>query len=117
MAQLVLECNCVLHHILRDKHCQFEGCTSSERLEVHHIIPRRLGGSEHPKNLITLCRKHHKIQPAHHYDAPLVLSNIELATFKLSVSKEEKERIKFEEKRARYCEYWEKMGIGLHSSD
>ena len=28
-------------------------------IEVHHIIPRKDGGSNHPKNLITLCLKHH----------------------------------------------------------
>jgi len=27
--------------------------------EVHHILPRKDGGSDHPENLITLCRKHH----------------------------------------------------------
>ena len=69
--------------ILRDKHCQFEGCTAQLELEVHHIIPRRLGGSEHPKNLITLCHEHHKIQPAHHYDASLVLSEGDLVQFRL----------------------------------
>lgn len=69
--------------MLRDKHCQFEGCILQTKLEVHHIIPRRLGGSEHPKNLITLCQGHHSLQPAHHYDAPLVLSDAELAKFKL----------------------------------
>jgi len=30
------------------------------RLDVHHIIPRYLGGSDHPKNLITLCFDCHK---------------------------------------------------------
>lgn len=71
--------------VLRDKHCQFEGCLVREYLEVHHIIPRRLGGSEHPKNLISLCSKHHAIQPAHHYTAPLCLSDSSLSLFKESL--------------------------------
>jgi len=29
-------------------------------IEVHHIIPRKDGGSHNLKNLITLCGKHHK---------------------------------------------------------
>lgn len=51
---------------LRDSFtCQFEGCEASEMLEVHHIIPRRANGSDHPKNLITLCHKHHVMQGTH----------------------------------------------------
>lgn len=30
-----------------------------QSVEVQHIIPRKDGGSNHPANLITLCRKHH----------------------------------------------------------
>lgn len=45
--------------------CQFEGCEEKDMLEVHHIIPRRAGGSDHPKNLITLCHKHHVMQGTH----------------------------------------------------
>ena len=29
-------------------------------LEVHHIIPRSMGGTEHPGNLVTLCRDCHR---------------------------------------------------------
>ncbi len=51
---------------LRDSFtCQFDGCEATEVLEVHHIIPRRAGGSDHPANLITLCRKHHVMQGTH----------------------------------------------------
>ncbi len=38
--------------------CGKKGC--SERLEVHHIQYRSLGGSDAPVNLIALCSKHHK---------------------------------------------------------
>jgi len=31
----------------------------STRLEVHHIIPRSQGGSDHPANLKTLCHECH----------------------------------------------------------
>lgn len=34
-------------------------CGSDKGLEVHHILPRKLGGTDHPENLITLCRKCH----------------------------------------------------------
>jgi hypothetical protein len=43
----------------RDEHkCQW--CGSSQVMEVHHIIPRRAGGSDHPHNLVTLCHACHK---------------------------------------------------------
>jgi hypothetical protein len=60
--------------INRDKVCQYNGCSDNINLEVHHIIPRRLGGTDHPANLITLCHEHHRIQGAHHYDVGLVLN-------------------------------------------
>lgn len=36
-------------------------CGTPEKLEVHHVIPRRVGGSDEPKNLIPLCKGCHKI--------------------------------------------------------
>jgi len=37
--------------------CQMCGC--KEQLEVHHIMHRQHGGSDHPYNLITLCTSCH----------------------------------------------------------
>lgn len=37
-----------------------KGGYRKESLEVHHIIPRSLGGSDHPGNLKTLCPACHK---------------------------------------------------------
>lgn len=34
---------------------------NGQRLEVHHIIPRKNGGSNRPDNLICLCQKHHQM--------------------------------------------------------
>ncbi|MFV9676125.1 MAG: HNH endonuclease [Methanosarcinales archaeon] len=54
----------------RDKfQCQYEGCELPYNLTVHHIVPRSLRGSDHPKNLISLCDKHHALQPAHYHHA------------------------------------------------
>lgn len=36
------------------------GYTCHYGLEVQHIVPRKDGGIDHPKNLITLCRKCHR---------------------------------------------------------
>lgn len=73
----------------RDKYkCQYDGCNTPNELAVHHIIPRHAKGSDHPENLITLCRKHHGLQPGHHYKACLVLCEADLLR--------EKERLKEE---------------------
>lgn len=34
---------------------------NGQRLEVHHVIPRKNGGSNRPDNLICLCQKHHQM--------------------------------------------------------
>jgi len=47
-----------LHIINRDYH-QCCICTSSNRLAVHHIVPRKQGGEDTPSNLITLCHQCH----------------------------------------------------------
>jgi 5-methylcytosine-specific restriction endonuclease McrA len=33
---------------------------SGNKVEVHHIIPQKDGGTHNLKNLITLCERHHK---------------------------------------------------------
>jgi hypothetical protein len=43
----------------RDGGCVVDGCTSSYRLEVHHVIPASEGGPTDPQNLVTLCWFHH----------------------------------------------------------
>jgi len=33
------------------------------KIQCHHVVPRRLGGPDHPDNLITLCMScHHRIE-------------------------------------------------------
>ena len=53
--------------------CTGDGCPSTHRLQIHHIIPWSQGGTTDPDNLITLCWFHHQIvvhqrdfQPYHH---------------------------------------------------
>ena len=45
----------------RDNHicCNCKGKSKDRRLEVHHIVFRRNGGSDEQDNLITLCRVCH----------------------------------------------------------
>jgi 5-methylcytosine-specific restriction endonuclease McrA len=40
--------------------CQFCGKTN-DRLEIHHKVPKRKGGLDMLENLISYCRKCHKI--------------------------------------------------------
>lgn len=34
-------------------------CDDTHGLQIHHVIPRSVGGSDFPENLITLCWKCH----------------------------------------------------------
>lgn len=45
----------------RDGGCTVDGCQSRYRLEPHHIVERRHGGSHDPDNLTTLCWFHHHV--------------------------------------------------------
>ncbi|MDE0287533.1 MAG: HNH endonuclease signature motif containing protein [bacterium] len=47
--------------LARDDGCTIDGCTSTYRLEVHHIVPRSQGGTNKPENLTTLCWWHHHV--------------------------------------------------------
>ena len=46
----------------RDQHiCQGQGCSSKRYLEVHHKVPRAVGGSNRAENLVTLCGACHRL--------------------------------------------------------
>ena len=47
--------------LARDDGCTIDGCTSTYRLEVHHIVPRSQGGDHSPENLTALCWWHHHV--------------------------------------------------------
>lgn len=42
-----------------EKKCNY--CDTEEGLEYHHIIPRSLGGTDEPNNLLLVCNVHHAI--------------------------------------------------------
>ncbi len=50
----------------RDQHCRHPGCTSTDFLEVHHLIPWEHGGCTDLDNLELRCEHHH----AHVHDHP-----------------------------------------------
>ena len=48
--------------LARDREvCTADGCQSRYRLQPHHIQHRARGGTNHPKNLTTLCWYHHHV--------------------------------------------------------
>ena len=48
--------------LARDHHrCQAPGCGRTRFLEVHHIVARKAGGTNHPENLVTLCGACHRL--------------------------------------------------------
>jgi 5-methylcytosine-specific restriction endonuclease McrA len=47
-----------------DGHCAYPCCEVRAGLEVDHVIPRELGGSDAEHNLSALCGPHHKQKTA-----------------------------------------------------
>lgn len=47
-----------------DGHCAYPCCDVRTGLEVDHVIPRELGGSDAETNLSALCYPHHKQKTA-----------------------------------------------------
>jgi hypothetical protein len=47
--------------MLRDrKRCTVPGCRASRHIDVHHVVPRHLGGRHEAENLTLLCSGHHR---------------------------------------------------------
>jgi hypothetical protein len=47
---------------LRDGHCRWPGCDARVGLEIHHLVPRSLGGTDELANLAAVCTL------AHHHE-------------------------------------------------
>jgi hypothetical protein len=45
---------------LRDKQCQYPGCTNARFVDAHHIVHWVDGGPTALANLVLLCRRHHR---------------------------------------------------------
>lgn len=41
--------------------CQYPGCGRRKKLQLHHIIPRRLGGMTVARNVVAVCKVHHVV--------------------------------------------------------
>ncbi|MFN8036319.1 MAG: DUF222 domain-containing protein [Acidimicrobiia bacterium] len=50
----------------RDGGCVVPGCGTTRNLQVHHIVHHEDGGTTDTSNLLTLCRRHHRL---HHLGA------------------------------------------------
>jgi hypothetical protein len=44
----------------RDRGCRVPGC-GNRHVDVHHIVPWADGGLTDPSNLVSLCRRHHRL--------------------------------------------------------
>ena len=43
-----------------DAQCRWPGCTTTNGLEVHHLVPRSWGGTDDLNNLASVCPRHHR---------------------------------------------------------
>lgn len=51
----------------RDRGCVVPGCKRKARwCEAHHVVPWQQGGPTNIKNLVLLCKRHHKMLHAHY---------------------------------------------------
>jgi hypothetical protein len=64
----------------RDGTCRFPGCaTPADRSDLDHVTTFSTGGDTNPPNLITLCRRHHRLK--HHGGWTLTMTPTGLATW------------------------------------
>jgi hypothetical protein len=45
----------------RDRGCRFPGCSRTYHLQSHHVLHWAEGGSTDAANLVTVCRRHHRL--------------------------------------------------------
>ena len=64
--------------LARDNYCCCRCSKGDMRLDIHHIIPRRAGGKNETKNLITLCRKCHQFIEKNQYGIYQIVKNWEI---------------------------------------
>ena len=64
----------------RDGTCRFPGCaTPADRSDLDHVTTFATGGDTTPPNLITLCRRHHRLK--HHGGWTLSMTPAGVATW------------------------------------
>ena len=64
----------------RDGTCRFPGCaTPADRSDIDHVTTFATGGDTSPPNLITLCRRHHRLK--HHGGWTLTMTPTGIATW------------------------------------
>ncbi len=51
-------------------------CSTTYNLELAHVLSRAHGGLGKPKNLVTLCQKHHKMLDSGKYKDQVYIKNI-----------------------------------------
>jgi hypothetical protein len=51
--------------LLRDAKCRFPGCGRRQGLQVHHLVPRSLGGTDDIAGLAAVCPAHHRLLIPH----------------------------------------------------
>ncbi|MGL4758642.1 MAG: HNH endonuclease [Patescibacteria group bacterium] len=69
--------------ILERDNFQCQVCSSTDRLEIHHIRHWSKGGDHRPTNLVTLCHECHQI--IHYNLAEVICSGVDPKNFPLDI--------------------------------
>jgi 5-methylcytosine-specific restriction endonuclease McrA len=73
--------------LARDGHrCRRPGCNHTRFLEVHHLVPRALGGSNQLANLITLCSACHQLLHEKRWAADQLLAREESPPYAVALT-------------------------------
>jgi Domain of unknown function (DUF222)/HNH endonuclease len=62
---------------LRDKGCQYPGCTNARFVDAHHVVHWVDGGDTSLGNLVLLCRRHHRFVHEYGYTIERVETGFE----------------------------------------
>lgn len=103
----------------RDNHtCQYCGRTAPEvKLTVDHVVPKALGGSDDPSNLLTACSECNGGKSSSNPDAPLVAAADQRAAqwgqaMEIAVARRQSELANERERVASFDANWRRWGAG-----
>jgi hypothetical protein len=99
--------------LIRDGHrCRVPGCRSTN-IDVHHLVPREMGGSHDESNLVALCEGHHL---AVHRGKLILKGAAPDATFEFATVEDPVNRFAIEQRAVEAQRALEQLGFKRHEA-